>query len=129
MNGELAKDLEQLARQARGRRRALRLLMAGGAGASGLLSTPLAAAAQALCTPAPKETAGPFPANGTNSRRGTPVNALTHDGIVRSDIRPSFAGRAGVAAGVPLELTLTLVDARGCSPLAAHAVYVWQADQ
>jgi protocatechuate 3,4-dioxygenase beta subunit len=48
---------------------------------------------------------------------------------VRRDIRASIAGATGVAAGVPLTMRLTLVDAAACAPLAGRAVYVWQCDR
>jgi len=107
------------------RRSALALLLAGGAG---VLSRHVAAAAG--CVPVAKETAGPFPANGSNGARGAPINALVQAGIVRSDIRSSFGASTTTAQGVPLELELTLVDSRrGCTPLAGRAIHVWQADR
>ena len=75
------------------------------------------------CEAIPSETAGPFPGDGTNG-----ANALVLTGIVRSDIRASIAGSTGTAAGVPLTITLTVVDAT-CAPLANHAVYVWHCDR
>jgi len=76
------------------------------------------------CEEIPEETAGPYPGDGTNGK-----DALALAGIVRSDIRPSIAGASGVAAGVPLTVTLTLLDASGCAPLAGHAVYLWHCDR
>jgi protocatechuate 3,4-dioxygenase beta subunit len=76
------------------------------------------------CSQIPSETEGPYPGDGTNG-----PNALTLSGIVRSDIRASFAGPTGVAAGVPLTVTLTIVDAATCAPLAGHAVYIWHCDR
>lgn len=76
----------------------------------------------------PEETGGPYPADGTNG-----VNVLTESGIVRSDIRPSFGEAAGVAEGVPLTLTFTVVDVSGAddpgSALAGAAVYAWHCDR
>mgnify|MGYP001619049652 CR=1 FL=1 len=44
-------------------------------------------------------------------------------GIVRSDIRPSFGALSGTATGVPLDITLTLVNVNdNCAPLASRAV-------
>ena len=74
------------------------------------------------CSTIPEETAGPFPGDGTNGK-----NALTLDGIVRQDIRSSI-GASGVATGVPLTVTLALVDAATCE-LANHAVYIWHCDR
>lgn len=77
------------------------------------------------CAVIPTETNGPYPADGTSS-----LNALMMSGIVRSDIRASFNGATGVAAGIPLTVTLTLVDANaGCASLAGHAVYIWHCDR
>jgi protocatechuate 3,4-dioxygenase beta subunit len=77
------------------------------------------------CTRIPEETGGPYPADGSNG-----VNALTLSGIVRSDIRASFGGASGVAAGVPLTVTLNLVDiADSCSPATGCAVYLWHCDR
>lgn len=76
------------------------------------------------CARIPEETAGPYPGDGTNGK-----NALALAGIVRSDIRASVAGATGVAQGIPLTVTLTILDANGCAPLANHAVYIWQCDR
>jgi protocatechuate 3,4-dioxygenase beta subunit len=68
-----------------------------------------------------EETAGPFPADGSNG-----VDVLTQSGIVRSDITRSFGDASGVAAGVPLTFELTVLDtANGSAPLAGAAVYLW----
>jgi protocatechuate 3,4-dioxygenase beta subunit len=73
----------------------------------------------------PEETAGPFPGDGTNG-----PNILTEDGVVRSDIRSSIGGATGLAAGVPLTIALTLVDASdGGRPLPGTAVYLWHCDR
>lgn len=112
------------------RRRALGWI--GGAAMLALLpsasSVRAAAEGQGQCLVAPKETAGPFPADGTNRAPGPTSNALAARGIVRSDIRPSFIGSTRIAAGMPLDLMLTLVDTTTCTPLAGHAVYIWQSD-
>lgn len=77
------------------------------------------------CSVIPEETAGPYPGDGSNG-----VNALLLSGIVRSDIRSSIAGATGTAAGVPLTVTLNLVNANGsCADLAGYAVYLWHCDQ
>jgi protocatechuate 3,4-dioxygenase beta subunit len=50
--------------------------------------------------------------------------------VGRSDYRSSFGTAWGTADGVPLTITLALVDtASGCRPLARAAVYVWQCDR
>ena len=77
------------------------------------------------CSVIPSETNGPYPADGTSS-----LNALLLSGIVRSDIRSSFAGASAVAAGVPLAVTLTLVNtSASCASLAGYAIYIWHCDQ
>ena len=81
------------------------------------------------CTALPAETAGPFPADGTNVRAGQTVNILTEAGVIRQDIRTSIGGLTPVAAGVPVTLEITLVDVRrACVPLGGMAVYAWQCD-
>jgi protocatechuate 3,4-dioxygenase beta subunit len=72
----------------------------------------------------PEETQGPFPADGSN---GPSVLALA--GVVRGDIRSSFAGLSGTADGVPLTINLTIVSVSTCSPLAGRAVYIWHCDR
>lgn len=77
------------------------------------------------CAVIPDETAGPFPGNGSNGK-----NVLVESGIVRSDIRSSFAGASGVAIGIPLRLEIQLVDTRtSCGPLAGYAIYLWHPDK
>jgi protocatechuate 3,4-dioxygenase beta subunit len=53
---------------------------------------------------------------------------LSATGVVRDDIRSSFAGLSGVAAGVPLTIQLTIVSSSTCAPLAGRAVYLWHCD-
>ena len=76
------------------------------------------------CSRIPQETEGPYPADGSNG-----PTVLTSTGVVRSDIRSSFAGMSGTAAGVPLNIVLTIVSASTCSPLAGAAVYLWHCDR
>ena len=54
---------------------------------------------------------------------------LSLTGVVRSDIRSSFAGLSGTADGVPLTIELTIVSASTCAPLAGRAVYLWHCDR
>jgi len=72
--------------------------------------------------PIPEETAGPFPADGTNG-----PNVLEMDGIVRQDMGSNL-GSSGVAGAVPLEVQLTVVDAASGDPLSGAAVYAWHCD-
>jgi protocatechuate 3,4-dioxygenase beta subunit len=124
------------------RRRLLRLLLTGTAG--GLLAErafPLGARdlrlarasapqdARALCMPDPPETAGPFPSDGTNAAGGQLSDILLDPRIVRSDLRTSFGSSSLQAAGVPLTLTLAVVDATArCRALHGAAVYLWHCD-
>lgn len=100
---------------------------AGPAGTSSAATTPTAtspstsaSAAQALVE-IPGETAGPYPADGSNG-----PDVLERSGVVRKDIRSSFGGASGTAEGVPMTLELTINDlANGGAPFAGAAVYVW----
>ncbi|MBA5687820.1 dioxygenase family protein [Rugamonas apoptosis] len=84
------------------------------------------------CAVIPEETGGPYPADGTNSNgtgSGT-TSVLNLSGVVRSDIRSSFNGATGVAAGVPLTIKLQIVNANGsCAALPGYAVYLWHCDR
>lgn len=71
-----------------------------------------------------EETAGPFPGDSSNG-----PNVLNQTGVVRSDIRSSFAGLSGTALGVPLAIELTIVSASSCTPLSGYAVYLWHCDR
>ncbi len=143
----LARDLETLIRRSADRRRALRwlgvigtaplgLLACGGGDAeatattatttSGSGSTGSGSSATGSCSVVPSETAGPYPGDGTNTNSSGIVNVLTLSGIVRSDIRTSVAGASGTAPGVPLTVTLKLVNtASSCADLAGYAIYLW----
>jgi protocatechuate 3,4-dioxygenase beta subunit len=106
--------------------------LALGAGGALLAACGASAGAQGFaCPTTPTETRGPFPADGTNGRLSStnpgPLNVLGMDGVIRRDIRPSFAGLTGEAQGVPLELELTLVGA-DCAPVRKGAIYLWHND-
>lgn len=105
-----------------GRRRFL-ALGAGLAGAT--IATPSLAA---VCTALPWETAGPYPADGSNAKSGQIVNVLTQEGVIRDDLRTSFAGMTPVAEGLELTVEIKLVDAMSCLPLIGHALYLWHCD-
>jgi protocatechuate 3,4-dioxygenase beta subunit len=73
------------------------------------------------CATIPEETAGPYPADGSNG-----PDVLSQSGIVRADIRSSFGEFSGTADGVPLAIRLTIQSTSdGCAPLAGSAVYLW----
>ena len=97
-----------------------------GASPSTTASTGTTSGAVATTTVAriPEETAGPYPADGSNG-----PDVLSQSGVVRSDIRGGFGGSGTVAAGVPLTIALTLVDVdQGGVPLDGAAVYLWHCD-
>ncbi|MFD5224255.1 intradiol ring-cleavage dioxygenase [Microbacterium sp. NPDC058342] len=72
----------------------------------------------------PDETAGPYPADGSNG-----VNVLDDSGIVRGDIRSSFGSSTTTAEGVPLQIVLTVRDAATGSAMAGAGVYLWHCDR
>ena len=81
------------------------------------------------CSVIPEETSGPYPGDGSNTANGSIANALALTGIVRSDIRSSIAGASGTATGVPLTLTIELVNTNGsCADLSGYGIYVWHCD-
>jgi protocatechuate 3,4-dioxygenase beta subunit len=96
------------------------------ASGSGSSSGASSGTSDASCETIPGETAGPFPGDGSNG-----VNVLKESGVVRQDITTSFGSASGTADGVPLTVTLTVVDAAsGCgTPKEGAAVYVWHCDR
>lgn len=68
----------------------------------------------------PDETAGPFPADGSNG-----PNVLDDQGIVRADLTSSFGNSSGVAEGVPIVMNLSIVDASSGIALPEAVVYLW----
>lgn len=68
----------------------------------------------------PDETAGPFPADGSNG-----PNVLDVDGVVRRDLTASIGDLSGVADGVPTTIELTVVDAATGAAIPGAAVYLW----
>jgi protocatechuate 3,4-dioxygenase beta subunit len=128
--GGLHRDLTATV-SAMGRRDMLRYALGAGAlalfgcSSTGGASTPTdTTSGNGTCTKNPEETAGPFPGDGSNG-----ANVLNQTGVVRSDIRPSFAGLSGTADGVLLTIKLTLVSASTCAVLANRAVYLWHCDR
>jgi protocatechuate 3,4-dioxygenase beta subunit len=84
-----------------------------------------ATTANSATTAIPEETAGPYPGDGSNG-----PNVLTDSAIVRRDIRSSFGSYSGTAEGVPLTVTLRVLDLdNGASPLSGAAVYLWHCDR
>ena len=98
----------------------------GATAAASPSATPTLTRAIAECAAEiPQETAGPYPGDGSNG-----PNVLEASGVVRQDITSSFGTGSAKAEGVPLTLTLTLLDnSNGCVPLAGAAVYAWHCDR
>src|SRR5262245_58321818 len=117
-HGGLHRDLRATG-EAMDRRRVLRMAAGFGLGAGALqlfgcgsktatspTSTTGSSGTSGTCSKIPQETEGPYPADGSNG-----PTVLSASGVVRSDIRSSFAGLSGTADGVPLTIQLTLVTA------------------
>jgi protocatechuate 3,4-dioxygenase beta subunit len=143
----LQHDLVAISRQAADRRRLLGYMLGGsalvllpgcgaddtdtssdgtGTGTSGSGSSGSGSSGTTSCVADPEETNGPYPSDGSNSVNGSVSNVLVQSGIVRSDIRASFGSATGVASGVPLRLTLNVVNSNNsCAPLSGLAVYLW----
>ncbi|MEV6345337.1 intradiol ring-cleavage dioxygenase [Actinoplanes sp. NPDC051851] len=109
------------------RRRMLAVLGGTGAialtGAGALMAGGAEAAAATCAEEVESETAGPFPADGSNG-----PDVRTIDGVVRHDIRPSFGDYTGLAEGVELKFTIVVQDL-DCAALEGAAVYVWHCDR
>lgn len=155
LQADLAR-MTTLMQQRAARRRALRWLAGGGLGAAALWlpgcggggdavstyadsgstgssgtgsSSGSSSGSSGTCSLIPEETAGPYPGDGSNSSGGSVANALALSGIVRADIRSSIAGASGTADGVPMTVTLTLVNTNGsCATLEGYAIYLWHCD-
>jgi protocatechuate 3,4-dioxygenase beta subunit len=86
--------------------------------------------ASGSCLIIPAQTGGPYPGDGSITVSGSTVNALALSGIVRSDIRSGLPASLGTAAGVPLTVTLPLVDTNAsCAGLAGDALCLRQCDR
>jgi protocatechuate 3,4-dioxygenase beta subunit len=107
---------------------ALQLLGCGGSSTTPTTTTAstttTSTTTNSACTVIPNETEGPYPGDGSNG-----PNVLTLGGVVRSDIRSSFAGLSGTADGVALTIALTIVSKSTCAPIAGRAVYLWHCDR
>lgn len=132
----LPHDLRMLVK----RRKVLTLMVS--AGAAGLLTScddifshaeeevTATGADRTQCVAHPAETAGPYPADGSNQAHGTLVNVLGDSGIIRRDMRPNIQGGPETSApGVRLEFTARLVNvSNSCAPVKGHAMYLWHCD-
>src|SRR5262245_25525080 len=74
-------------------------------GASTGSTTSSAAGSASGLTEIPDETNGPYPADGTNG-----PDILEQSGVVRKDITTSFGTSTTKAEGIPMSLTLTVLD-------------------
>lgn len=73
----------------------------------------------------PRETLGPYPADGSNG-----PNVMTQAGVIRADITSSFGSASQEVDGVPTTLELTVLDvSRDGAPFEGAAVYIWQCDK
>lgn len=99
-----------------------------GTAAASSAATASSASSATCVSEIPQETAGPYPADGSQASQQD-LNALALSGIVRQDIRTSL-GTKNTAAGIPATVKLKLVNVNdNCSVLAGHAVYLWHCDQ
>jgi len=97
---------------------------------SGSTGTGTTTGSTGSCSVIPEETAGPYPGDGSNSNGSGVTNALALSGIVRSDIRTSIGTASATAGGVPLTLTLKLVNtSSSCADLSGYAIYLWHCDR
>lgn len=131
----MQRDLKSIAVR-RQRRQMLGWLASGGAaafaaacGGGGSGGSKSSSASTVSCIADPAETNGPYPSDGSNSANGSVSDILTSSGIVRSDTRSSFGSSTTTAPGLPLSLTISLVNSNlSCEPLKGYAIYIWQCD-
>jgi len=130
----LQQELRVMAQSQLQRRQALSWLLAGGSaalligcgGGDDMGSGGNPGNGSGVCIANASETNGPFPSDGSNSVNGMDSNVLQESGVVRSDIRPSFGSSTGTAEGVPLMLTLKVLNSNNsCAALSGYAVYLW----
>src|SRR5699024_2873269 len=109
-------------------RRGVLGLIGAGVGAAALTAcssktSGSASSSSGSVTEIPDETAGPYPADGSNG-----PDILEQSGIVRSDIRSNIDG-SDTVDGVPLTFTLKVTDmANDNAPFDGAAVYAWHCD-
>jgi protocatechuate 3,4-dioxygenase beta subunit len=134
VEAQLQHDLRVMMQRTLQRRRALSWLLAGGSAAlligcgcgDGMGSPNAPGSGGGTCIANATETNGPFPSDGSNTVNGSVSNVLQESGVMRSDIRPSFGSSTGTADGVPLTLTLKVLNSNSsCAALSGYALYVW----
>lgn len=92
--------------------------------AGGATTTLASGSSSTTCAKLPTETAGPYPADGTNG-----PDVLNQTGVVRRDLTTSFGSMSGSVTGVPLTMKFKMLDiAKGCTPYAGVAMYAWHCD-
>ena len=92
--------------------------------AGGATTTVASGSSSTTCAKLPTETAGPYPADGTNG-----PDVLNQTGVVRRDLTTSFGSMSGSVTGVPLTMKFKMLDiAKGCTPYAGVAMYAWHCD-
>ena len=98
----------------------------GGPPAGGAPPAAAATTSDAVSGLIPSETAGPYPGDGSNG-----PDVLAESGVVRKDITSSFGGATGKAEGVPLTITMKVLNLSSGdgAPLAGAAVYLWHCDR
>lgn len=101
---------------------------AGTSAATTAAATTAAAPVEDL-TLTPRETAGPFAADGTNDNGdGERADVLNDARSVRRDIRSDLDG-SNTQEGVPLALAMTVLDDATGRALPGAAVYVWHCNK
>lgn len=151
LDANLARDLDTWIQKTSDRRQALRwlgvgvgalspmaIIACGGGGDAAMAASTTTTTTSpttpttgsGTCSVIPSETNGPYPGDGSNSNASGVANALLLSGIVRRDIRSSIVTSSNSAAGVPLTVTLTLVNTNNsCASLAGYAIYLWHCDR
>jgi len=136
VDAQLQHDLRVMMQRTLQRRQALSWLLAGGSaalligcgggGGEDMGSPGGPGNGSGACIANATETNGPFPSDGSNNVNGSVSNVLQESGVVRSDIRQSFGSSSGTAEGVPLTLTLKILNSNSsCAALSGYAVYAW----
>lgn len=97
-----------------------------GASESNVIGT---AADGSTCIKTPMETAGPFPADGSNSVGGSLANMLRDENVIRRDIRPNLAPSMKLAEGVRMDINIRLVSVNvACKLIPRFLIYAWHCD-
>ena len=91
--------------------------------------TPTPTPTTGSCTRVAEETAGPFPADGSNTNSGVTKNVLTDSRVIRPNINSDLDG-SNTQDGIPMTVTLTVQNVNGsCAKLAGVFVYLWHCNR